>query len=270
MAIRMRLGAFALIDALGFKGIWDMPGGAHVIGKMKSMAKTVTKNVSFANKMLNVPMASKRFGPARATFLSDSIAMAVFVGDDSDTQSTIGQLRAPAAAVVSLALHVSAARKEAALTDPPLAYRGCVSFGRCRVESRFIIGPAVDQSAESAGLAEGAFVWLDPAAKAVLERDTAWDAARSEWQNLRLSGVPLKGGSEYQTYVVCPYGPGEPSASKKRIYTRIVSSFDPSRIEVAVKQQNTAAFLGSYYHASQRAVARMARRGTRGSPPDAM
>jgi len=253
----MRVGAFALVDALGFKGIWNKPGGDRVIEKLNAMAKGVSKNVRFANRMLNEPMASKLFGPVKVTFLSDSIAMAVFVGKASNRPNdSLGRFGANAAAVVSLSLHVSAMLKEAAITDPPLSYRGCITFGECRVESRFIIGPAVDQAAQAVGLAEGAFVWADPAAKGTLEADPAWNPAMSQWQNLRLSGVPLKGGGSFDTYVVGPYGPGEPSVSKKRINDRLKSSFDSRSIDVAIKQQNTASFLRAYYQASQRAVAR--------------
>jgi hypothetical protein len=57
--------------------------------------------------------------------------------------------------------------RHAAQHDPPLAYRGAVNFGRMLIDGAFLLGPAVDDVSEAMGLADGAFVWLMPAADAL-------------------------------------------------------------------------------------------------------
>jgi hypothetical protein len=47
----MKTGAFALIDALGFTGIWKRVREEELLAKLRMMAKNTTEFASFSNEM---------------------------------------------------------------------------------------------------------------------------------------------------------------------------------------------------------------------------
>ena len=66
--------------------------------------------------------------------------------------------------------------------QPPLASRGCATFGRFDMAGNFLIGPAVDEAAELHELADGAFLWIPPQYALFLEaeRQVARDMVRAK------------------------------------------------------------------------------------------
>jgi len=121
-------------------------------------------------------------------------------------------------------------------------YRGCITYGRFEVDKEFIVGPAVDEAASLASLAEAAAVWLAPSAFAATQafERTVPPANLEEAPWIRY-GVPLKNGATYETKVVNPFWYGS-DAQAAAWRTTLLQSFASSRIEVAIKQQNTARF----------------------------
>ncbi len=77
----MQEGAFALIDCLGFKGIWNRPGitAEQVISKLRLIEKTVQEGIETEGGFLNFSEAKLVF---KASLLSDSIAISLTFGED--------------------------------------------------------------------------------------------------------------------------------------------------------------------------------------------
>jgi hypothetical protein len=92
--------------------------------------------------------------------------------------------------------------RKAAQTDRPLVYRGVVNFGRMVMSGDgFLLGPCVDEVAEAYETAEGAFIWLMPAA----DRLEAHEYEPHVWRTMAFEyDVPLKGGRTIRTLVGDP------------------------------------------------------------------
>jgi hypothetical protein len=134
----MQAGAFALIDALGFKGIWKRLGEAseeRILAKLEKMEKTTREDVDFANGMPQPVGSPDLVGDVHVTFLSDTIAMGCELG--KEPADSAGRLTERSRAIVTLVLHLSKLLKIAALSDPPLAYRGCISAGSFSLKGNF-------------------------------------------------------------------------------------------------------------------------------------
>jgi hypothetical protein len=192
-------------------------------------------------------------GDMHMSFLSDSIAMAAELGKEpSDSDAT-----PEARAIGWVVLQLSELLRTAAMTDPPLAYRGVLTFGEFTIDDRFILGPAVDEAARYEREAEGAFVWLDPVAKHIVEDDPHQNAAPwfPEGAELHLTRVPMKQGRAFETFAVLPFKTG--SRSKKQVIDRIISTFDATSLDVVIKRDNTRRFLEAGVEASTKAFARV-------------
>jgi hypothetical protein len=250
----MQTGAFALIDALGFKGIWKKYGEEQILAKLEKMAKDNIEYFAATNDMPGPVGAPGLMGSIRVAFLSDTIAMAAEVGAELPPGEQTGET-VEGRAIGWLVIHLSKLLRDAAMTDPPLAYRGCVSFGEFAVRDRFILGPAVDSAAALERLAEGAFVWLDPTARAIVEgQGFRWGKELPEDHDLHRFRVPLKSAQSFDTYAVLPFGPGH--CSRAVVIDRMLSSFDDSSFGVVMKKDNTRSFLQSGAQASERAFER--------------
>jgi hypothetical protein len=159
------------VDALGFKGIWGRLGDEaeeRVLTKLETMETTTRGRVDFENGLPQPVEAPGLVGNVHVSFLSDTIAMGCALGTeppDPRKQTAKGRT------IITLVLHLARLLRSAARTDPPLTYRGYVSFGRFAIKGNFILGPAVDEAAGMERLADGAFVWLGPAAKEILEAE---------------------------------------------------------------------------------------------------
>ena len=249
----MKRGAFALIDALGFKGIWKKVHEEELLGKLRKMSTEMVDFTGHMNEMPDPVGSPGLNGDIHVTFLSDSIAMAAEVG----TRSPHTNMTPEGRAIAMLVLQLSDLLRTAALTDPPLVYRGVVTFGDFTIEDRFILGPAVDAAAQYEREAEGGFVWLDPTAKRILENDPheREDPAFPESADLYLTQVPLKQGRSFETYAVLPFKAG--SATKRLVIDRVLSTFDDPSLEVVLKRENTRRFLEAGAEASTRAFARL-------------
>lgn len=266
-------GAFALIDVLGFKGIWRRVSHVNeIVDKLKRVEK------------YRADIVEKKIGAAanlRLLSLSDSIVICAHF-QEPDSQK---QLPNRGTLVNLVCISVRELIREFAEGAIPMSIRGCVSYGQFHVEDNFILGPAVDEAAAFHAVPQGAFVWLTPSAARPIVEFNEWlnsemgqhlcEAAgtillsgtlKSTWETVQdsqkkkviaaiakpigklvcESGVirtkmPIKGGDIIDTLVVNPLGknPGE----TKTIIDGMLASMDADSIDVLAKRYNTERFL---------------------------
>jgi len=225
----MQMGAVALLDALGFKGIWRSADPVAVLEKLQALKKRLEK----ARVRPDEPSDATGFR-SWVLFLSDTLVIA-----------STARCRPPRADDEMLplwfvCLGVADAVAVAAESDPILVYRGSIAFGEFEIREQFLIGPAIDEAAEAEKLADGALIWLCPSAARMMERISPTNSLNSDLRVVRDYPVPLKEGRHYQTHVVNPLlDRADPDA----LAQRILDFFRLDRLDVVVKRQNTANFL---------------------------
>lgn len=158
-------GAFALIDCLGFKGIWRQIDATVLLAKLKRIESAVVEKVKGetpAFKYLS-------YGPVNThvKLLSDTVAISLQYTPQTDRPVSEPQKDL---LVALLCGSISAVLDLFIEGEPALVLRGCITFGNHLCESNFLVGPAVDEAAEAHNLAEGAFVWLLPDAALRMRR----------------------------------------------------------------------------------------------------
>jgi hypothetical protein len=187
----MKRGAVAIVDALGFKGIWKRHPAGEVLAKLRGFKEDVAERR--ADLLERARRLREHLGvefEIHVTLLSDTVVLGVtrkIVGhrdrrDLNDVDSV---------ALVSVARITAQLLVKAGQRPPALAYRGCIATGEFDMEDTFIIGPAVDEAAQWMDEAEAAVVWLTASAKdafvaAGFDKDPELTAVLSPYQ------VPLK------------------------------------------------------------------------------
>src|SRR4051812_22582817 len=131
----MRRGCLALIDALGFKGIWRHNDPDQVLAKLHDLQQEANRGFEEMAKGADAKMPLKqRPVDVSITFLSDTICIAAAcVEQDVDGVA--------AKVVVDTTAYVI----QHALKPPvPLSFRGAITFGEFQLgeEGRFLVGPA--------------------------------------------------------------------------------------------------------------------------------
>jgi hypothetical protein len=154
----MNEGAFALIDCLGFKGVWRRVDPEALIRKLTRIDEVVRDRVrgdSGAFKYLS-------YGPIdiHLSLLSDTVAIGLTYQRHKPDDPEEWQKHY----LVGLMCHALVSIQELFLEEPALTMRGCVVFGSHLCRGNFLVGPAVDLAAESMNAAAGAFVWLEQSA----------------------------------------------------------------------------------------------------------
>jgi hypothetical protein len=167
-------------------------------------------------------------------FLSDTIVIGCHTGQLAGlTQEELDR-----DAVYALSILVSALIRDSLECEPFLLYRGCIAMGEFVLDGNFMVGEAVDELAESMDKADGAFVWLTPAAWRLfatvedIENETAF---------VRYP-VPLKDGRLFETGVVNPFRYVS-NRHRLPLLEKMIASFNSSALDVQIKRQNTERFL---------------------------
>jgi len=192
----MQLGALALFDALGFKGIWRREDPRRVVDKLRGLKEHTEGDLDerFGGKKYREGLhrsQTNALKQVRSVFLSDTIALTTVHKSAGWVSRTVGAAEARRRGITReegrageamvrrtvglvvpfLTLDVTATAAGAVVaaalrTKPFLAFRGALSFGKFDIDSegRFLVGPAIDDAAEHHELAQGAFLWLTPAA----------------------------------------------------------------------------------------------------------
>lgn len=176
----MNVGAVALIDALGWKGIWNRDPNLDVIASIRSLRVGAEAAVEKTNKRLDGPLLYESPWPARAEtavrFLSDTIVVAAWVQPPNSPEDVVIQgeqgedtqrVEVAVAMFTDVLLNLTCQMvanivKSAAFSPKPIAYRGAIASGRFLVEDNLIVGPAVDAAAEAMDVPDAAAIWLPP------------------------------------------------------------------------------------------------------------
>jgi hypothetical protein len=149
----MNVGAFAFLDCLGFKGIWNRGVAPE---QLLAFLREAQKHAEQSMSLASVKAFEVQVDPS-LVFISDTVAI-------SYRYKSAPQVPAIAAGyLVMLTAHLaSEVCKRFSEAPVPLAFRGAITFGDHIAEDRFLIGPAVDEAAVNAETTEGAFIWLSP------------------------------------------------------------------------------------------------------------
>lgn len=250
----VELGAIAVLDALGFKGIWSRLEADVVFGKLRRLRDTVLEDVFQANAKYQTMMASETI-TRHAKFFSDTAVVGTSVRPGGGmfpafpTQNEgalFGQVREDHSVRDILAtlvrfLGVAAAK------PAPFAYRGCISSGEFAIEDDFLLGPAIDDAAVLANEPDGAFVMLTPEAARALT-SLHMGGPYIELYNIIAPAfpVPMKHGPPLESRVLNPLATIDLS-KRDELLVAYLETFASSRPEVLRKRDNTAAFLQYCY-----------------------
>ncbi len=244
----MKLGAFAMIDALGFKGIWDHP---DVRGHEDRFIDTL-RELADATPSTASEDETNLISSLESAFLSDTVVVGLTTKSPSEALTMMGSIAneefLKMVAVKLLAMLVAKITWRAAQATPVLAFRGCIGFGKFTIaDRRFILGSAVDEAAENVNQAEGAFIWLLPSARSVVANcfpEDSWSESLPGRPLLPWS-VPLKAGRFYETLAVFPHDSASTADERKRVVANLEQSFNRNSLDVHIKKQNTMKFLHS-------------------------
>ena len=236
--------AVAVVDALGFKGIWKRYEPDKLLSLLESLRQTTDEWITFGNEQLH-----KEVRVTTALF-SDTLVLTA-TRPDSSTATDSDLLRILAKSVLKLTTF-------ALTTEIPIAYRGAMSFGQLVANDRFFIGPAIDEAAEWAEAADAAIVWLCPSAYEAF--GTPKPGTHDELYFVPWA-VPIKGVGPFVTYALntmvharypnC-FQVGEWDEVSVLRQGALARFNDAADIRVAVKKQNTIRFLNAAEEHSRR------------------
>jgi hypothetical protein len=256
----MNRGAVAIVDALGFKGIWgnvERPS-TKVLATLKAIGDAARADVKAASlyldrKALSDEVAKNLKDPfIKVVQLSDTVVIAAgrrqrarapWRRHAKEWKDKFGLSPEAMELAVDAYLRYVVCRcvcglvKTALFCEPPLLYRGVVTVGNFEIDENFLLGPAVDEAAELMDLADGPFVWLAPTADTLghVIRETANDL----WKEMAISfPVPLKGGRRLPTRVMNPWAFCSNEEERKRVRTITMRSLNSTKVDVLVKKGN--------------------------------
>jgi hypothetical protein len=261
--VAMLQGVVAMIDALGFKGIWKDPEdpSTGVLESLRRIGDGAHKDRWEAAERLKhsrLPDEVVKFvknPQVKIVQLSDTIVVAagrepreraVWARHAAELEKAGYDIPGLEKAVDGFLRYlvcrcVSRILLTAALCDPPLTYRGVVTFGRFAIDENFLLGPAVDEAADLMDLADGPFVWLAPTSLWLPHRLTERKAPR--WNTVAVPySVPLKEGRTIRTRVVNPFAYSANPGQRQRIEGNILGALVSPKIDVFVKRDNTQQF----------------------------
>jgi hypothetical protein len=253
---RVKLGAVAILDALGVKGIWKREKPEAILGKLHALRSVVTGDLSKAQqafpKMLGAEAITRQ-----AAFLSDSLVVGVsiepgraeFLGNGPPVRDGFTDLVRQEHALRDLLFTLARLLNVAAADAPRLAYRGTVACGEFEFDDVFVLGPAIDEAAECASVADGAFVWLAPSANWALKLFGSLHSYMPFFDALAPPyAVPMKGGGAVSTRALNPFAEHEPDA-RESLLSHFMGMFSSTSDDVKRKQANTEAFLRKFLKA---------------------
>ena len=126
----MRFGAVAIIDALGWKGIWKRTDNVQaILDRLRNLEQKFTPKIiqELAGRFFRDDRLSVEITPR---FLSDTIFLGISLS--LNTNSSVPEEQRPeienklrALALVDIAAIVAELQLEAVIEEPVLVYRGC-------------------------------------------------------------------------------------------------------------------------------------------------
>lgn len=241
----IREGAFAFVDCLGWKGIWNCKAAESTIALIHKIEEIPNDVGTWLEDMRLKEQNEFRPIETKILLISDTVAVSIRQ-KDSQPSDSLDQ----AYLVTAAALSVNRIQKLFLTDKPPIAMRGCIAFGEHAVINNFIIGRAVDEAADCYEAAEGALVWLLPSAHNPVA--SVADTFSNYGEGLFIPyDVPLKGGHRLRSLVLNPLYP-ESADQRQSIINRyneaMMSRAD--RLDVWLKVQHTFEFLAAAQAAS--------------------
>lgn len=240
----MKVGAVALIDALGFKGIWRRHRPRDVLAKFHRL-QDQAQRIHNARARRGEPFQVAR----HVQFLSDTIMIAASASLRRKWKSThratlvqYGRLSSLRDVCNTVSIIAGSAMAPPA---PNLTFRGAIAFGKFHVDGPFLIGPAIDEAAEAHNLPEGAHIWLCPSALDVISKSAGHAFGKDPGRRfpmIRDFPVPMKGGRTYRVDTINPLQFFPCRADAEAAVRAAVATFAGS-LDVLVKKQNTEALL---------------------------
>jgi hypothetical protein len=224
----MKSGAVAMIDALGFRGIWDRWPAAEVFSNMHALKRRVENDLREIGTQPDMQF--------EATFLSDTIVLGLSLPGTIPNHIALSAIYV--GDIVSRILNYSAR------SSTPLAYRGSITCGEYEIDANFIMGRAVDDAATCYDSADAAIVWLAPSASNLVGK---WLHGQPHNTHFVKHAVPLKGGASLHTYTVSPLVQAVDENDAEVISTILLASFRGSSLDIAIKRQNTVRHLRSCF-----------------------
>lgn len=264
----MREGAFALIDCLGFKGIWKRGGHGKAEELREYQSLLLKKLLKIAKEVPGIVEAGakpyRRFSDPvvpYANILSDSVAISVQYDERSPPKGRYKNYLAWLACESTLKV-LDRFRRD----HPALVLRGCVTYGEHVSRGNFIVGPAVDDAAEGMDIAQGAFVWLHPTAadkyrhciKTTEATVRKLNGTRDPEQSLLVRDLkralakplvvdpydmPLKAGGRLRCPVLNPFAFHRTEAARQEVKREFLEAISGNQLDVLLKHQYTADFL---------------------------
>ena len=230
----MHNGAVVIMDVLGFKGIWQRYGSRTVLEAMRDLETMVTAAGRLTDEREGEVWNFGCQPTYRFRFMSDTL----FVGCWLQGKITSGVSPHVATAASLFLVCRLTSRLLAVATGIGFPFRGCIAAGEFDVLRNFVVGPAVDEAAEWADEADGAFVWLRPDA---VELYKMFGPIRAKRHIVYPYEVPIKKAAPIRTAVVNPRG-DERRPNSKRDLARLLEYFDERKPGVSSKLKNTREF----------------------------
>jgi len=225
----MKTGAVALIDALGFRGIWSRHRPDAIMEQMKSVQ-------SWFETRIKEQFATQPDFHCDVAFLSDTIAISMTFDGGNEHRMALS--------VVYLGDVISWVLDRVLRSPIPLAYRGAIAIGEYEVSPHFLIGQAIDDAAAAHELVQGAIIWLTPPAR---DKVADWLQDRPGNTHMVKFGVPLKGGDTLDTYTLSPLEQAKNGDDAEGLTANLLATFTGPSIDVAVKRQNTIRHIRACY-----------------------
>jgi hypothetical protein len=142
-------GFVAILDVLGFKGIWQDCDPDKVIAHMKVVedgCRSLFNSINVITASYGTPMEFL------SAYFSDTIVLAVSFPENLEPNLIDNAFN-------FIGICSSVCAEAWALAEPARTLRGCVSYGKFMIDHPYIIGPAVDEAATYHESADGAFIW---------------------------------------------------------------------------------------------------------------
>lgn len=261
----MHEGAFALIDCLGFKGIWKRTKDDTILlNKLKCIIQQVQPQL-----IAGVPFELlRRKWVISASLLSDSVAISLRYDDEGgkSKKRTSSKTKEREKSYLVWLLAASTIKILDLFVEdrPNLLLRGCITYGEHEQEGNFIVGPAVDYAADNLEVAQGAFVWLHPTAapkyeravRAVVNTIEILRASHKDEELLRGSqkalgqpimvesyNMPLKAGGFYRCPILNPLAFHKTKEERLAIMQSYSNSMSVYDFDIILKHQYTMDFL---------------------------
>jgi hypothetical protein len=225
----MKTGAVAMIDALGFRGIWGRCPPEVVIANMSSLKLQLERDLK--------ELSAQPIMQFDATFLSDTIVVGLSLPE------TVGSNR-DALSVTFVTDILARILAWSARSTTPLAYRGVVAYGEYEIQPHFIVGKAIDEAASYYELAQAAVVWLLPQTRDIVAQQLRWQPRNTHLVRFE---VPLKAGDAFESYTVSPIVQAKDIQDAETLTGALLNTFEPPSVDIAVKKQNTIKHLRACY-----------------------